>query len=367
MERPWSLRWRVNDILEELWGTLEWLEPGGRPKAVIPRPNGFLVAEPRPLTWSGGWTLYYIRKKDIPTEKAARILAWGLGAKKYSYYGLKDSQAIAYQSIALLRPEQKPRHIILSGRGWTVEAWLIADGVGQPVKGLHGWNSFNITLLPQSPTDPPRPGWTFPNYYGPQRFGVCRPNTHIIGLYLAKHDDEGLREELASRYPLEPPRKRRDALNSMVERLALQALQAYIWNKALSTAIRENLLERVKERARPVCPKHSETRKHPLLPLPSRRMGEPKWWRETVEYHLEREELEWETLRGLKPSPRLATAEPCTHTIKVVEPQGAHVHTFTLPRGSYATVMLREKYALDWVSECTRLLAARMLTRRKRN
>ncbi len=321
--------------MERSWGITEWLHEWERRLATIPRPHGFLVAEPRPILWRGEWTLYYARKVGVSTERAARAIARILGAKKYSYYGLKDANAIAYQHIALLRPERRPPHVEL---GDWLEAWLVADRVSKPERGLHVWNAFRIILEPKGGSLACRHGYPFPNYYGPQRFGVCTAQTHEIGALIA-------RGQLA-----EAERLQRGKLGDFERRIALEALQAAAWNRALARAVREGLIGRSSRTALLSCPRVAGEIRVPALPLPSPERRGPEWWEDMVDEALRSLGVDRRHLKGLKPRLRPAIAQPCTSKCEMRGESAVHV--FTLPRGVYATIYLREAYLIDWAAEC---------------
>jgi tRNA(Glu) U13 pseudouridine synthase TruD len=322
-----------NLALEKYWG-LEWWPPSRRPSARIPRPEGFLVAEPRPLYWKGEWTLYYVRKVNLPTETAARALARRLGAKAYSYYGLKDTNAVAFQHIALLHPRWKPEHIVVSS---SLEAWLISENVSKPVKGFQGWNAFRIILVGDE-LDCRKPG-PFPNYYGPQRFGVCNVGSHEIGILLATGRVREAERLLGGR------------LDTFTREISLQALQSYVWNKALSRALKESWPRVNTPRSGLLsCPRHATNWRMPLLPLPSPVRAGPEWWERLVDDVLSSLGLGRDHLKGLRPRWRPALAVACTSYC--FKKEDGEIRYFTLPRGVYATVFLRSFYRIDWLEEC---------------
>ena len=318
--------------LERLYGTDSWIHEWERRPVRIPRPTGFLVAEPRPVLWSGEWTLYYVRKISIPTHTTGRMLAKALGARSFAYYGLKDANAVAFQHIAVLMPLARPNHVRV---GKKLEAWLVANGVAKPVPGLHAWNSFRIVVEPYSPDVPCRSGYTFPNYYGPQRFGTCKPTSHLVGLHLAR--------ELSGQAP--------GRVHGFSRRISLGALQAFTWNRALSLLLAEQ--EPGLDTGISVgisCPRHARQQRAPALPLPGRRRLGPRRWDDVIDLVLDEMGLSRRNLVGMKQHPRPAILRPC---ISRCERAGDRlVHLFVLPRGAYATVYLREAYLVDWLSEC---------------
>ena len=341
---------RVDRLLEKLWGIDAWLPKGPRGVARVPRPWGFLVAEPRPLAWRGEWILYYVRKVGLSTVAAARMLAGALGARSYGFYGLKDTDAVAFQHIGLLGPSRAPRRVELAGG--RLVGWLVGVRVSRPQPGLHGWNSFRVVLEPLAGGLECGGLEWFPNYFGPQRFGVCRPNSHLLGLYIARGDWKALERELRERYPLEagPPRPR---LGRFERRIALEALQAYIWNRALSIAVADGLVEEAGPPwATLSCPLVAGRIRAPAASLPSPRRRGPGWWEELVDHVLGELGLPRGSLRGLEPRMRPLLSRPCTGSCKRRDERLWYV--FTLPRGCYATVFLRQLHVIDWAWDCAR-------------
>ncbi|MEN3035584.1 MAG: tRNA pseudouridine(13) synthase TruD, partial [Candidatus Methanosuratincola sp.] len=126
-----------------------------------------------------------------------------LGAQ-IGYAGIKDRNAVTSQLISV---------------GLPLGSWLPPsdiDGVRIRIIGPARWqvrpgdllgNRFTVVI--RAIEDHPYgsalcPGWV-PNYFGHQRFGVTRPNTHRVGKLLLKGDFEGaVMEFLSSPYPGEP-------------------------------------------------------------------------------------------------------------------------------------------------------------------
>jgi len=238
----------------------------------------------------GRYALLLVEKRDLDTIKAAYRLARLLNVRvrDVTYAGLKDSFAVALQrfSVRGVSPEGLEG---LSAPGVRIVA---ARRFNRPLSigDLYG-NRFTITvrevrLRPSEALSRVRAtiSWLMrrggaPNFYGYQRFGTRRPNTHLVGRLIAKGDYEGaVREYLFKAYPGESERARRareagdyrEALKLMPRRLVyerrmlrylvnhpndyvgalktlprpllrllIEAFQAYIFNKALSLRIME--------------------------------------------------------------------------------------------------------------------------------
>jgi tRNA pseudouridine13 synthase len=355
------------EFLETLWGMDARL--GGRPavggEAVIRRPWGFKVFEvgPRPVG-DPGWSLYLARVVGLDSRRAARLLARLVGAREASYAGLKDACAVKYQYVSV-KTSGGPA-VVRDPQG-LLKAWLVGNGRVAP--GLHSGNIFRLAVEHGSPgrlCDALKGLKRFPGYFGPQRFGVERPNTHYMGLLLSLGLWGSLIRELAYRYPLEE-RTRPGAYERAVideARLAaspwapssrkawwvdfaLQALRAYLFNKALSKAIASGNIEGYAEHWVEVrCPMGGPLRV-PAARLPGRyhlSSGSP--WAELVREVVEEEGLT-SVLRMWRRVFRPLVYPVCRVWCK---PAGGSLEVIlALPPGAYATVALWEVVEMDWI------------------
>lgn len=239
--------------------------------------------KPGPYTW------IIIEKRRIDTISLVVTLSRRLGVKlsDISYGGLKDTGAVAAQVISIrgITPAQLegldlgPRARIIAsfsmdrpftpGEIWGNQFTII-------IRGITGDESLFNCVVEQIMER------GLPSYYGYQRFGLRRPNSHIIGKLIIMGDFEGAVEELVAKpYPYEDdaikkarelagkgeyskalellPRSIRylperlvlkqlsidpgnymNALSKLpmnLLRLYIEAYQSYLFNKALSTRI----------------------------------------------------------------------------------------------------------------------------------
>ncbi|HDI32149.1 MAG TPA: tRNA pseudouridine(13) synthase TruD [Thermofilum sp.] len=247
---------------------------------------------------NGEYTWFVLEKKGLDTITALRVIARGLriSSKRLSAAGLKDSKAITYQLACVkgLNPETIEGFIGASGKVKVHKAFR------RPFKlkpGMLYGNEFEIRIsdIPLSPDDIKtftdkvleelREIGGVPNFYGYQRFGTIRPNTHMIGLRIIRGEfKEAIEELLFHIYPAEPERSKkarvmlRDdgdferaieyfplrlhqertiirylakhpgdyigalrALPIEVRRLFIGAYQAFLFNKMLSCRLRKGL------------------------------------------------------------------------------------------------------------------------------
>ncbi|WP_460126246.1 tRNA pseudouridine(13) synthase TruD [Stetteria hydrogenophila] len=363
------------ESLELLWGLEERL--GGRPRvggvAVVRRPWGFRVIEagPRPLRGEG-WSLYLVRAVGVDTRRAARLLAGLVGGRGASYAGLKDACAVKYQYISVKTgPAGAPGRVRdPEGR---LEAWLV--GRGRVAPGLHSGNFFRLTVEHPDPAglcSAFRGLRWVPGYFGPQRFGVERPNTHYMGLLASQGLWGSLLREMASRYPLEwrrglggyeaaAWRRAREAASPWAAAgkawwldFALQALRAYLFNRALSRAARSGGVQGYAEHwVRVRCPGGTVLRA-PAARLPGGyHLRSGSAWSRLV-----RSVAEEEGLTGALASWGRRVFRPLAYPVCTAwcrPSRGSAEVVLALPPGAYATVALWEVVEFDWLgyAECS--------------
>ncbi|OWJ54890.1 tRNA pseudouridine(13) synthase TruD [Pyrodictium delaneyi] len=350
-----------------------------------PRERSFVVAELPELTIEedGRYCVYVLAKRGLPSLDAARLLARMLGAnpRSVNIAGLKDTGATTVQYACLPCPREPRELVTVPGRLW---ARLVGRTNRCPRRGVLKGNQFTIVLEPVSAT--PQEVMEaarglarakLPAYYGYQRFGTRRPNTHLQGLALLRGDLAlYARELLGNPYPDEGPetarcratlwrgrgcsesrlyeaRVARDAaspgdlarlLPRGVLELQLAALQAYVFNRYLSLRIAHgySLEERL--------PGERQVEGRPYAPVPGigYRLGTGGKAAELLEEALEPLGISLETLA--EPPPGLPRLRPYWRPVYTVPeglrarilPDGRVALSFTLEKGMYATLVLRE-------------------------
>lgn len=197
----------------EVYGTTT----SGTGGVIRKRLEDFVVEEiPLQGGTSGPLTLLVIEKRGIDTLTAAIMLSKKLKIplRHVGFAGLKDMRAVSKQRFTVKVPENFDASSISSEK-------LKVIGVYRAKKhlrpGMLLGNSFTIrirdldvpmreveALLRETLSQLDELGGT-PNFYGYQRFGVNRPNTHIVGELLIRGDyEKAVIEMLATPYPNEP-------------------------------------------------------------------------------------------------------------------------------------------------------------------
>ena len=167
-------------------------------------PEDFVVREVMPLSPNpkGKFAYALLRKKNWSTPDALTAIAKALDLPrdKVKAAGMKDRSGISEQYVSVLgaRKEQLEKLDIRDLK-------LAFVGYGDEPLGLaqHEANAFEIVVRN---LDKPLKliSWLC-NYYDSQRFGGIRQNTHLIGEALLKRDFEGaMRLLLTGVYPSEP-------------------------------------------------------------------------------------------------------------------------------------------------------------------
>lgn len=140
----------------------------------------------------GKYTAFFLVKRNIDTIQAIRRLSRTLGVsyKRFSYAGIKDRRAITSQRASLYRAS--PHHLI--GRDLRNIKILHPHRVPKPILPGGLWGNRFTTVVREVERAPDemlkqietvrqqyeeRGGVL--NFFGPQRFGIIYPNTHLIG------------------------------------------------------------------------------------------------------------------------------------------------------------------------------------------
>ncbi len=139
----------------------------------------------------GDFVRFILQKRDWTTEGAIRRIAkeLGIGKKRFNYAGNKDKIALATQLVSVFNVEKEKilslnlKDIKINGAWKSKERVSLGDLLG---------NRFTIKVVnPEKNGDIVNKiygelGGKFPNYFGEQRFGTTRKNTHIVGEYIIR-------------------------------------------------------------------------------------------------------------------------------------------------------------------------------------
>ncbi|RLF19315.1 MAG: tRNA pseudouridine(13) synthase TruD [Thermoprotei archaeon] len=170
----------------------------------------------------GLYAIYILSKSNIPFNTMLSWLKSEFGTNNIGMAGIKDTRAVSHQFISIplsdkvrdniLKSESDGRYIALSFVGFSPKGLSVGGNLG---------NIFKITIREVNVTRDVfknvfeklmheiRVYGGLPNYFGYQRFGTIRPNTHIIGRYILLGDYEAaIMELLLSVYPHESPRSK---------------------------------------------------------------------------------------------------------------------------------------------------------------
>lgn len=184
---------------------------GGRVRVL---PEDFLVEEITPEGYivndslkalsrgKGPYTLAVLKKTSRDLLLTVSLLQKRLSAK-ISFAGIKDRRAVTYQLISLDRPLPEPIKMK------NLELWAVGTSRWEVRPGELRGNRFTITIRSIKGEDMRSDTLSdltwLPGYFGHQRFGTTRPNTHKVGRHLVTGDLEGaVREFLAEPYNSEP-------------------------------------------------------------------------------------------------------------------------------------------------------------------
>lgn len=158
---------------------------------------------------------FTLMKSGLDTIEALQIISRKLKRqiRQFGFSGLKDKDAVTLQLISLRNP---PLGKLLDFNHPKIKIFNFMS-MEKPIKlGMHEGNFFHIAIrnvklhskkllkiLWETKQELQWKGGA--NYFGHQRFGIIRPNTHIIGEKIFRRDFKGaVMELLTSIYPLEP-------------------------------------------------------------------------------------------------------------------------------------------------------------------
>jgi len=327
------------------WDPVEGAHPrysGPCPALAWPSsPEDFQVEEIPlyPASGEGEHLFLFIEKRDLNTrelmDRVARTL--GLDARELGHAGLKDRNAITRQWISLPAKAAEGKLDELGDENYRL---LDSKRHGNKLKPGHlAGNRFGLFLAGEAEPkfmearlEELRNGG-LPNYFGPQRFGM-RGDNHFQGKRLL----EGYRKPKGGR-----------------AKLMANAWQSYLFNRVLVERVKDlsvllpgdlawihgkGAVFTVEDLAAE-SPRASALEISPSGPLPGGKMSQPKAEAAELESRL-LEECGWNSeqdrfLTGARRPLRVPV-----EGLAATEEEGGWRLKFSLPPGSYATVLLRE-------------------------
>ncbi len=185
---------------------MNWIDYGikgymtkSRPvKGEIMRPGGFIVNELPSEYGPGEHTHFTLKKTNYTTIRALEAMARRLNVsvKRFSCAGNKDKKAVTTQRASAYKvPKERLEKLKIKD----IELSDIKEKMERIALGSHQGNEFIITISnvknAQELNEFIKQALKgLPNFYGPQRFGIQRPNTHLIGkAVLDRNCEEALR------------------------------------------------------------------------------------------------------------------------------------------------------------------------------
>jgi len=294
--------------------------PGSPADGFMDKCSDFIVVESsviHPQDY-GNFHAYYLIKSGVSTEKARRKLS-GIGYRGgFFYYGLKDSNSLSVQRIALSS---------FVGKELCIEGKIKLAYIGRtpfvPKRGGFEGNIFairiprsqaNIETLEELKKIP-----FIPNFYGHQRFGTKKPLNHEIAAEKLMKGDLDLR--------------------GFEGRLLAESLQSYIFNRCLS---RLKLEENIGKAGLLLGKGHEK--------LSKKEIASKEHYECSLEVSKELGVLELMSSRDfLKSSMRLLYIE--NPLLRYYSNDERIVVLLKMPPGSYASIFIREFFKQDesWI------------------
>jgi len=171
------------------------------------KPQDFYVKEiiETPLGEKGEYAYYRLKKVDRNTIDVVRELSerWKIPVKNITFAGLKDKNAVTEQFLAVKGLKNPPKEV--EGQNYKLTLVGFSD---QPLQlGEFKGNYFEIVVRNVSKAERERAEknlpfiakYGFANYFGEQRFGSIKNAKEFVVKHLLKHDyEKALREYLLS-------------------------------------------------------------------------------------------------------------------------------------------------------------------------
>ena len=182
------IKWQAEDF------KVEEVMPDGT--IILARAENASESEWDSVKGSGEYLHISLTKKNWETSLALKQVANGLGVgiSRLGFAGTKDRVAVTSQRISLWKPEPEIIERLKSFRAkdlWLAPIQYSKDRVY--LGDLRG-NKFTVTLRDAKATEKEALNAVeelkngFPNFFGLQRFGSTRMNTHVVGLHILKGD-----------------------------------------------------------------------------------------------------------------------------------------------------------------------------------
>ena len=341
------------------------------------------------------YTQFILQKKDWSTSSALKRIAKALrvGQKRFSYAGTKDKVAVTTQRVSVFGvPKESITSLALmdlqiNGAWGAKEQVRLGDLLGNRFRIV--WNGDSEGAEEKVSSTLSGLDGKFPNYFGPQRFGSTRQNTHRVGeLILRKRFQEAAMHFLAETGE-EEHKGAREARSRLLESgdfsfalkefpkhlklertmlaylsenpedyigafrklprytllLFVHAFQSYLFNECLSERIKDGMVR--KEDGEFYCSSNSYGFPEPEKPgmdwLCGKLLGYNSNPNEREKALLERHEISLDAFR-IEEMPELSSKghyRPLLSTFKDFQFK-ENIFTFSLSAGSYATSALRE-------------------------
>lgn len=311
----------------------------------------------------GEYAVLRLWKKSIDTLKAIEIVSSKINVPRSNihFYGMKDKNAFTISHFFIRSQLLERKHLPLVMDNIKVE--MIGFIRTKPRRTYFKGNKFSVfmdidagslSLLEEIVKIVSQTG--LPAYYGYQRFGWKRYNSHILGKYILLGREDLFAEEfLRSHYPGEdysctikrhlgvyedlvyeniyrkmPPSRGFKEINAKVNNILLDAYSSFLFNILLNVLIEKRGMNSLNAK----------------LPMPGC-ISELQYY----ELVLQVEKLEPRLLSYLKCFHRSGLFKPTNNVIR--EERGQLVYEFFLEPGMYATVVLRELFKDNLLLEAT--------------
>lgn len=273
----------------------------------------------------GPYTLALLRKKGITTKDAVKFIQMKFNLKKdgIGYAGLKDKFAVTTQYITIKGEikDFKTDRIDLTKIGYTDKMMQVGELIG---------NKFTITLRncknPQNMAVMEEiKKRAMPNYFGPQRFGSHGDN-HEVGRLILRNEYEKALDLINKR----GCNKNLDEISKKTLKFFIHAYQSFLFNKILDTYVSKYSKPSFEE--------------FPLVGYGTKLKND--FASQQLKKVLEKDKISINNFSirclGLRCNGSSRSAFVKVGELNYKIEGNSIILTFTLPKGSYATTLLKE-------------------------
>ena len=307
------------------------------------KPEDFIVKEifELDIDSSGKFACFLMKKTSYNTIDAIKTIAKKLNCKlkQIGFTGTKDRNAITYQFISIPRRFKKRAELLklkdieLTFQGFTKERISLGD---------HQGNNFEIIV--RNADIEPRPIKFIENYFDEQRFSKNNVN---VGFAILKRNFKKAAKLLD--LPEQDPIKQLRTLPKKQLMFYIHAVQSFFWNEIVSEIVSESNCFRVDYSKGTFCFTNDifYDESIPLLGFGTKfeyKQVEELYKKIMKKYSIYRRDFIINQIPELSSEGSERVIDVMIDNLVINKADKAHLIKFTLPKGSYATIVIKKLF-----------------------